>query len=948
MKLVKGLVAESRAKRKEERVFLPTTGSDTPPLPSGTVTFLFTDVVGSTQLWEQHPDTMPGALARHETIVGDAIKRHGGYVFKTVGDAFCAAFPTAHTALEAAVDAQTGLHTEHWDLPQPLKVRMALHSGACEERSGDYFGPSVNRVARLMAAGHGGQVLLSGAAQELVRDALPSAVTLRDMDRHRLRDLGRPEQVYQIVHPGLPAEFAPLRTLDSADLPNNLPQQVTSFIGREQEVPAIEALLQKGRLVTLVGTGGAGKSRLSLQVAADLLGGFPDGVWLVELAPLSDPASVAQAVAAAVSVREEPGKRLSETLPAALKTKHLLLILDNCEHLLPACAALAESLLRGCPHLKVLASSREALNISGEQVYRIPALSLPATQQGQTADSLTQYEAVRLFIDRAQAVQPAFTVTDANAPAVAQICFHLDGVPLALELAAARIRSLPAEQVLARLDDRFRLLTGGSRVALPRQQTLRALIDWSYDLLSGPEKSLLCQVSVFVGGWTLDAAERVCGGEALDLLTSLVDKSLVIYSETGDGQSRYGLLETMRQYAAERLAEHADEAQSTPARHAAWALALAEQAKPHLVGAGAGLWLARLDAEHDNLRAALSWQSCQPEGAEAGLRLAGALSQFWIARGHYTEGRRLLETALSRREAAPEPSVSPAVRATALGGIGILASSQSDYPAAQTYFEESLALRREIGDREGIGSALSNLGVVFWFQGDLKTAQEFYTEGLALNRETGDTHGAAKSLYNLAILAFEQDDYSETRPLLEEAAAMFREIGDLRSQSFVLNSLGSLFVEQKNWDAAQAIHEQNLELARQLNDPLLIGDALAGLGNTLSNHGDYAAATSRLNEALSLRLEMGDKRNASIALMVAAFIAAETNRPLRAARIWGAVEALCEQIGSPLVPRQQVEMDAVIAKTRAGAEDAAFTAAWTAGHTLSWQDAVAYARSEAD
>ena len=521
--------------------------------PTGTVTFLFTDIQGSTSLWESDPDAVRPALARHDQIVRQAITQHSGYVFKTVGDAFCAAFPTAPEALQAAHMAQLALTDETWQTETALRVRMALHMGNAEERDGDYFGPPLNRVARLMAAGHGGQTLLSAATQELTRDALPSSASLLDLGPHRLKDLGRPETVFQLLHPSLPAEFPPLSSLDNPSLPNNLPQQVTSFIGREAQVAQVKALLTKTRLLTLTGAGGSGKSRLSLQVAADPLDGEGDGVWLVELAGLSDPALVPQAVTGVLGVQEAAGKTVQQALVDWLKPKRLLLILDNCEHLVAACATLAADLLRNCPNIHILASSREPLAVAGEQTYRVPSLSLPDPKQAQTVEGLSQYEAVRLFIERAQAVQPSFSVTDASASAVAQVCFHLDGIPLAIELAAARVRSLSAEEINARLDNRFRLLTGGLRVALPRQQTLRALIDWSYDLLTETEKSLLRRLSVFAGGWTLEAAEVVCAGEpvedfeVLDLLTALVDKSLVVAEPAGDG-TRYRLLETIRQY----------------------------------------------------------------------------------------------------------------------------------------------------------------------------------------------------------------------------------------------------------------------------------------------------------------------------------------------------------------------------------------------------------------
>lgn len=443
--------------------------------PAGTVTFLFTDIEGSTKLWEAHPETMRATMGRHDALMREAIGASNGYVFKTIGDAFCAAFATATEALEAVLAAQLAVHAEVWPDETPIRVRMALHTGAVESRDDDYFGPPVNRVARLLSTVHGGQAVLSQTTYDLVRDYLPDQVALKDLGSHQLKDLARQEQVFQLLHPHLTAEFPPLLSL--ANQLNNLPQQLTSFIGREEETATLESLLAKSRLVTLTGSGGTGKTRLSLQVAANVLERFPDGAWLVELAPMNDPAFVAAAVTGVLGLKEQPGIPAVQTLVEHLKSKRLLLVLDNCEHLLDACAKLVDDILRQCPGVQILVTSREALGISGETIYRVPSLSLPDPKQPQTPESLSHFEAVRLFIDRATQVQTTFTVTNQNAPALASICQRLDGIPLAIELAAARVRSLSLEAINDKLDQRFRLLTGGSRTALPRQQTLRSLID---------------------------------------------------------------------------------------------------------------------------------------------------------------------------------------------------------------------------------------------------------------------------------------------------------------------------------------------------------------------------------------------------------------------------------------------------------------------------------------
>ncbi len=499
-------------------------------LPTGTVTLLFTDIEGSTQLLHALRDQYALVLADQRAILRAAFDQWAGCEIDTQGDAFFVAFARATDAVNAVVQAQRNLAAHAWTDGVTVRVRMALHTGEAMLATTGYVGIDVHRAARICSAGHGGQVLLSQTTRDLVEEALPNGVALRDLGEHRLKDLKRPEHVYQLVIADLPADFAPLKSLDAH--PHNLPIQLTSFIGREQEMARVKELLEGARLLSLTGSGGAGKTRLALQVAADLIDEFPDGVWFVELAPLTDAGLIPQTVASLLGLREEAGRPVMTMLSDYLRAKTTLLLLDNCEHLIDACAKFADTILHVAPKIKILATSREALGIAGETAYRVPSLSLPPPQLPiSNYQSLNQYESVRLFIDRALAVQPDFSVTNANAPALAQICHRLDGIPLALELAAARVKSLSVEQIAVRLDDRFRLLTGGSRTALPRQQTLRAAIDWSHSLLTEEERVLLRRLSVFAGGWTLDAAQAVCGcdpvraDDVLDLLARLVDKS---------------------------------------------------------------------------------------------------------------------------------------------------------------------------------------------------------------------------------------------------------------------------------------------------------------------------------------------------------------------------------------------------------------------------------------
>ena len=594
---------------------------------------MFTDIEGSTRLWEEHPVEMQVALARHDELVGSIVEDAEGYVFKTVGDAFCVAFATAQAAVGAAVEVQRALACEHWPEPVQIRVRMGVHAGQCTERGGDYFGPTVNRVARLEAIAHGGQVVLSGAAASLLGGVLPDGVALRDLGEHRLKDLTAPEHVFQLDIAGLSADFLPLRSLNNPALRHNLPRYASSFVGRGTEVSELRDLVGDGRLVTLVGAGGCGKTRLAVQVAAELLDGSGDGVWLVELAALADPTLVAATVASAVGLRLEPSRPVLETLVNALRSQRMLIVLDNCEHVINDVAELADILLAECPKIALVATSREPLRVAGEQQYRVASLGTPP--DGSPVDVILSADAVQLFAERARAQQPDFRVDDTNAALVSAICRQLDGIPLAIELAAARLPSLSLVDIEQRLGERFRLLTRGPRTALPRQQTLRALIDWSYDLLNEAERLALCRLSTFVGGCTIDAAEAVVADgdrietlDVLDLVSALADKSLLGSEPTPDG-TRYTMLETVRQYAAEHLDARSDqEPIATSRRHRDYYLAFAEQSGPQLSGPDQAQRFETLDADHDNLRAALTFTLDNPDDYDAlhAKYLASALS----------------------------------------------------------------------------------------------------------------------------------------------------------------------------------------------------------------------------------------------------------------------------------------------------------------------------------
>jgi predicted ATPase len=893
-------------------------------------------------MWELDQAAMQAALARHDEILRRVSEEHDGHVFKTVGDAFCCAFSTATDALEAALEAQRALLSSEWKERGPLKVRMALHTGAAEERDGDYFGPPVNRVARLLSAAHGGQVLLSLPAQELVRDQLPPGTGISDLGEHRLKDLFRPERVFQLSAPELPVEFPPLRTLDAYR--NNLPLQPTPLVGREKEVSEVCDLLRSDetRLLTLTGPGGSGKTRVALQTAADLLDDFPDGTYFVPLATLTEAELLIPAVAETLGVKETGEQPLGETIKDYLSQRRLLLLLDNFEQVLEAALAVTE-LLSAAAGLKVLATSRAPLGLYGEHEFPVPPLTLPDLKRPPPLERLTQYEAVGLFVQRARAIKPDFSITNESAPAVAEICVRLDGLPLAIELAAARIKMLPPKAMLQRLGSRLKLLTGGARDLPERQRTLRDTIEWSHALLEEGEQQLFGRLAVFSGGRTLEAIEAICDAEGdlpvdvFEGVSSLLDKSLLRQEEGPNGEPRFVMLETVHEYAREKLEERG-EAEQIKRAHAQYFLTLAEEANPELKGANQLEWLERLDAEHDNMRAALSW-ALERKEAEVALRLGGALWWFWSVRGYYGEGRSWLEEAL-----AMDGRGSPEVRAMALAGAGMLARQRGDLQRGEEASEEGLELLAHEASEAKLWLLACSAWVAYSREGH-ERAMQLFEERLALSREMSDTWWLANSLLALATVTYAHDPDRATE-LFEESIDLFRKQGDKYSLANCLNNLGILVCSQGDPVQAAQLTEEAVALYKELRIRGGVSMGLYNLGWMALLQDDLGRASELYRESLSLSWDAGLNPLVQSALEGFALVSGARGEAQRAARLWGAAQTLQEAMDIPRDTDFLAEADARISLVRSGMGEEVWEEAWRKGQAMPQDEAVSYALEE--
>jgi predicted ATPase/class 3 adenylate cyclase len=908
-------------------------------VPVETLTFLFTDIEGSTALLRRlGDDVYAQVLAGHHGLIRSSLAAHGGEEVDTQGDAFFAVFSSPRACVAAALEMQRAIKARAWPAGEQVRVRMGVHCGEAERTAAGLVGLEVHRAARVAAVACGGQVLVSETAAALVRDWLPPGAALADLGSRRLKDLGRPERIFQLHGAGLQAEFPPLRSLGNPALPSNLSAQLSAFIGRGREISEVRALVESSRLVTLTGAGGCGKTRLGLQVAAGLLEGSGDGVWLVELAAVTEPAGVAPAISGALRLAAQPGRPVLEALLDALAPLDVLIVLDNCEHLIGGCAKTADAIVRRCPRVRVIATSREPLGIGGETIYRVPSLSLPGP--GDSGIGPGSCDAVALFADRAAAQGVNLSVDEQTAPLVVSVCRRLDGMPLAIELAAARLRSLSLSELHDRLDQRFRLLTGGSRTALERQQTLQATVGWSYSLLTGAEQVLLAHLSVFAGSFDLDAAVAVCGSgdwdvlEVADLLGSLVDKSLVV-AEPAQTALRYRLLGTIRLFAAERLAEAGDDkAAAIAAAHCAYFLSLAEAAAAHLTGPDQGSWLARLDADQANLRRAAQHAASRADGTALVLRLGVALERYWLARSRIARSKEqetfgLLVPALQRPDARADPRLFAAALATAaaaawFGGIA----------AARHLGEQAVEVARDLGDDRLLIRSLAALCGVCFFAGEPETALPFGQESVELARQLGDDVLLAVSLLSYLLTI----DPAPHLQLAGEAIACTERAGDHLINSILHNNAGNTALITGDIPAARAHLEAAAQAAQAIGWEYTA--VTLNLGTVLRAERDTDGARRTFEACLRTSRRHGDNEGMAYAILGLACLASDQGDWHRAAVLHGAAQAFCDRTRLPWQEPEARNRRDSLDQARAHPGEEQLERAYAQGMALSFEQAL--------
>lgn len=852
-------------------------------LPEGTVTFLFTDIEGSTRLLKRLREAYAQVLKDQRALLQESFSKHGGQVVDTRGEEFFVAFQRATDSVAAAVEAQRELAKYDWPEDIQLRVRMGIHTGEPWVQEDGYVGMDVHRAARIANLGHGGQVLLSETTTALVIDDLPEGVNLEDLGRHRMKDVPRMEQIHQLAIDGLPHEFPPLKSLE-AELPDtyrgpnhNLPAELTPFIGREDELLTIQSMLRdpSHRLVTLLGVGGMGKTRLALQAAGNMIDQFSDGIWLVEFAKLRDAELVPQHTAAVfdVSAQEaEEGRTVGDVLVSFLRDRELLLVLDNCEHLINACAEFSEFLLKQCPTLKILATSRENLGLASEHTLIVPAMDVPEVSF--PLEEMQGYEAMRFFEDRARAALPMFKIIPENANAVVEICRRLDGIPLAIELAAARVKILSPDQITTLLEDRFTLLRGGSRTSMKRHQALQATLEWSYNLLTDTEQHVFTRLAVFAGGWTLEAVEGLLGDDIsaeatiFELMSSFVDKSLVTVSHS-NGAPRYGMLETVQQYASELLASSGEETEFHQ-RHAHYFIALAERADPELRSANQMKWLNLLNDEHENFRAALRWLTSADQANDAA-RLVAALGWFWFLRGYWVESWRWL-TAVLDMVSDPEPRL----RARAICRAGGLQIIQGNLAGPPDLVKEAYEILSEHNDVEGMAWCLNLFGQLStFFPRNVEDGIRNLEKSIELFQSLNDEWGVAWSKRYLGQLAEFNQDLDLALALREETVNSFKEIGDHWNAAHSLVDIGGFHRLHNEFTKSEKAYRESYEICGLIGDAVMGVHALQGLGFVDFELGRQDEAKDKLLRALEVLQKIGDENCEYRALYYLARVAVE-------------------------------------------------------------------------
>ncbi len=906
---------------------------------SSTLTFLFTDIEGSTSKWEEQPEQMAQGVGRHDALLRDAVQEHRGRIVKTTGDGIYAAFETPSDGLGAVIEIQLALLDPATTAGMGLRVRCGLHTGPVQARDNDYFGGTINRTARIMNAAHGGQILVSQAIADQLGERLPENVELKDLGAVRLKGLATTEAVFQVVHPRLYQNFPALRELEAT--PNNLPQQLTSFIGRERERAEVEEMLTSTRLLTLLGMGGLGKTRLSLQIAASVMDGYPDGVWFIDLQTIRDGSLVASETARVLGVREEPGRPLLQTLCAHLKTRKVLLILDNCEQIIDESADLANTILRAAAEVRMITTSRIALRVPGEQTYVVQPLPVP--MRTARFEDLVKSTAVQLFVERAKLHKPSFALTEREAPAVADLVFRLEGIPLALELAAARVRSLSVADINKRLNDRYKILTGGDRTLQARQQTLRALVDWSYDLLEENEQVLLARLSVFAGGSDLAAIEAICSVEpltpedALDIVTSLVEKSL-LRTEDGEDGAHYRMLETIRDYGREKLVFR-DEQIATGVAHCDYFLTLAKASNRGLQGPDQAQWIRRVEAVHDDMRAGIALALAGVVDPILSVKFEVALMAFWLLRGYVSEGRNHVRGSL----AIPAVLASDVAHAHALYVDAALADSQGRLAEAERMLGECLELRRKLGQPLDIAVTLSTRCNVHLHAGDAMGAREDESEAVSIFRQLKYQVGEAMGLLHLGqVDAYVGEDASARRNF-EQSIVVAREIGYLEVEGESELMLGQVELEAGNLPAAVTRIARSLEICRDAEDKRGQASALWWLGKVDLRADHLDTARERLNGAI--RAFQTFEMNAELigCLEDYAQLSQTDGDVKEGVRLYGAAALLRERMTLKRAPRGEVSWQNAIGRAREALGVGEFEAAWSEGRGWETSEAIHHA-----